>query len=202
MNLVLNKWRKDEGVIRIGYVVLVGVLLLPLVGAIGVTSYIRLGADAAALKNSVIKIAPAQTRVVVNIGWLTTGVGRLVAGFFPLDPEVHLAISSIRAAEVGVYRLEQPLKHLDRAQVLAETESTMRKRGWERIVGVSQEKRLVAVFMPQRASGSNLRCCVLVVSDEDLVVVGARGNIEGVLRLVREKLDCSRQALCPVLAAR
>ena len=202
MNRVLNKRRKDEGVIRIGYVVLVGVLLLPLVGAVGVTSYIRLGADATTLKNSVMKIAPAKARFVVNVGRLTTGVGRLVAGFFPLDLEVHLAISSIRAAEVGVYRLEHPLQHLDRAQVLAKTETTMRKRGWERIVGVSQEKDLVAVFIPNRVSSSNLRCCVLVVSDEDLVVVGARGNIEEVLRLVREKINFSRQAPFPLLAAR
>lgn len=202
MNLILNKRRKDEGVIRIGYVVLVGVLLLPLIGAVAVTSYIRLGADATALKNSVMKIAPAKTRFVVNVGMLTTGVGRLVAGFFPLDPEMHAAISSIRAAEVGVYRLEHPLKHLDRAQVLAKTEAAMRKRGWERTVGVSQEKDLVAVFMPNRVSSSNLRCCVLVVSDEDLVVVGARGNIEAVLRLVRDKIDFSRQAPCPLLAAR
>jgi hypothetical protein len=201
MNGVVNKPRKDAGVIRLGYVVLVGVILLPLAGVIGVTSYIRLGADAAALKNSVIRIAPAKTRFVVNVGWLTTGLVRLVAGCFPLGPEAHLAMGSIRAAEVGVYRLEQPLNCLDRASVLAQTESAMRKRGWDRIVGVSQAKDLVAVFMPRRVSASNLRCCVLVVSDEDLVVVAAHGNIKEVLRFVREKIDFNRPAPFPFLAS-
>ena len=206
MKTALNKSRGGAAAIRIGYVllagVIVGVILLPLVGVLAVTSYIRLGADASALKNTVIAIAPAKARVVVNVGWLTTGVVRLVAGFFPLPPEAHMALRSVRAAEVGVYHLNCPLRALDRSQVLARTESAMRKRGWERIVGVSQDKDLVAVFMPNRVSGSHLRCCVLVVSGEDLVVVGARGNVEGVLRLVREKIDFSRQCPCPFLAAR
>lgn len=201
MNRVVNRPRKEQGVIRVGYVLLVGVILLPLVAAVGVTSYIRLGSDAAALKNSVIKIAPARTRVVVNVGWFTTGVVRLAAGFFPLPPEAQMAIGSIRSAEVGVYRMDCPFQHIDRGQVLAQTESTMRKRGWERIVGVSQDKDLVAVFVPKRVSASRLKCCVLVINDEDLVVVAARGNIEEVLRFALEKIDFKRQAPFPLLAA-
>ncbi len=200
MKGVMSKPRRNEGSIRIGYVVLLGVILLPVVGVIAVTSYIRLGADATALKNSVMAIAPAKTRVVVNVGWLTTGVGRLVASFFPLPPEAHMAIRSIRAAEVGVYRMECPPGHLDRAQVLAKTESTMRKRGWERIVGVSQDKDLVAVFVPQKVSSTRLKCCVLVVNDEDLVVVTARGNIDEVLRFAQDKIDFKRQVPIPLLA--
>jgi hypothetical protein len=90
------KRHRNAGVIRVGYVVLVGVILLPLVAVIGVTSYIRLGSDAAALRNSVIKIAPAKARVVVNVGWLTTGVARWVAGLFPIPPEAQMAMRSIR----------------------------------------------------------------------------------------------------------
>ena len=188
--------------IRIGYVVLVCVLLVPLVAAIGVTSYIHLGSDATSLRDSVLKVAPVRTRFVVNVGGLTTGVGRLVAGLFPLPPEAHLAIGSIRAAEVGVYSLEHPLADLDRARVLARTESAMRRRGWERIVGVSQGKELVAVFVPKRVSDRNLRCCVLVASGEDLVVVAARGNVRDLLQFAREKWDFNRHAPFPLLAAR
>jgi hypothetical protein len=197
-----HKRRKNEGVIRVGYVVLAGVILLPLVAIIGVTSYIRLGPDATALRNSVIKIAPAKARVVVNVGFLTTGVVRLVAGFFSIPPEAQMAMRSIRAAEVGVYRLEQRIEDLDRARVLSTAEGAMCKRGWTRIVGVSHEKELVSVFMPKRVCASNMKCCVLVISDEDLVVVSARGNIEEVIELAREKIDLTRRVPLPLLSAR
>ena len=92
---------------------------------------------------------------------------------------------SIRAAEVGVYRLEQRLEEFNRAHVLSKAEGAMRKRGWDRIVGVLHDQELVAVFMPKNVTASNMRCCVLVIRDEDLVVVAARGNIEEVLELAR-----------------
>jgi hypothetical protein len=202
MKAAPKKWRKNKGVIRVGYAVLVGVILLPLVAVMGVTSCLRLGSDATALRNSVIKIAPAKARVVVNVGLLTTGVGRLVAGLFPIPPEAQMAMRSIRAAEVGVYRLEQRIEDLDRARVLSKAEDAMRKRGWDRIVGVSHDRELVAVFMPQKVCASNMRCCVLVVRDEDLVVVSARGKIEEVLKLAREKTDLTRQVPFPLLSAR
>jgi len=206
MKAALKKSRDGEGAVRIGYVLLVavavGLILLPLMGVLAVTSYIRLGADASALKNSAIAIAPAKARVVVNVGWLTTGVVRLVAGFFPLPPEAHMALRSVRAAEVGVYHLDCPLRALDRSQMLARTESAMRKRGWERIVGVSQDKDLVAVFLPKKISSTRVKCCVLVINDEDLVVVAARGNVDEVLRFASEKIDFKRQVPFPLLAGR
>lgn len=181
--------------------VLVVVILLPLVAVISLASYIRLGADTTALRNSVIKTVPAKARVVVNVGILTTGVARLVAGFLPIGPEAHMALRSIRAAEVGIYRLEQPVEDLDRARVLYLAEGVMRQRGWDRIVGVSQDKGLVAVFVPKKISASNLRCCVLALSDEDLVVVSARGNIAEVLEFARAKIDFRRRAPFPLLTA-
>jgi hypothetical protein len=202
MKAAPNKRCKNEGVIRVGYVLLAGVILLPLVAVIGATSYIRLGPDATALRNSVIKITPAKARVVVNVGLSTTGVARLVAGFFPIPSEAQMAMKSIRAAEVGVYRLEQRMEDLDRARVLSTTEGVMCKRGWDRIVGVSHDQELVAVFMPKKACATNMRCCVLVISDEDLVVVSARGNIEEVLKLAREKTGLTTRVPFPLLSAR
>ena len=66
----------------------------------------------------------------------------------------------------------------------------MTKRGWQRVVGVVEERQLVAVYMPQRGvSERRMKCCVAVLNDRDLVVVSARGNLEPLLAIARQHMD-------------
>ena len=66
----------------------------------------------------------------------------------------------------------------------------MRRRGWDRVVGVAQGRQFVAVYMPRNLlSVKRMACCVAVLNEQDLVVASARGNLEPLLVLATQRLQ-------------
>jgi hypothetical protein len=60
----------------------------------------------------------------------------------------------------------------------------MTSRGWDRVVGVVEANQCVAIFVPQKKfSAQNTACRVLVLSERDLVIVSARGDLTPLLDL-------------------
>jgi hypothetical protein len=161
---------------------------LPLLGALGIASYFRLSSETRALRNSVMESVPGKwnKQVAVNVGGWTLGLVRFGSSFFNLPPEAKAGLQCLDAAEVGVYKLQDSSPTPDYSGVLAAADQSMRRRGWERIVGVVQGRQFVAVYLPRNLSAVKQMECRLVVLDEhDLVVVSARGNLESLPALVR-----------------
>jgi hypothetical protein len=152
-------------------------LLLILLGA-GVASCFRLGADARAVRNALIKASGVEWRpqIVLNAGRLTLGAVRAGLSCVRLDPAARAALQSVHAAEVGVYQLPAGKPPPNRAAMLASADSAMAARGWERVVGVIDGRDLVAVYFPKEASVQRLKCCVLVFDGKEMVLVSAQGN--------------------------
>lgn len=165
---------------------------LPVLCAIGIAGYFRLSAATQALRSSVIESVPGQwdKRFAVHVGGLTLGQVRLASRCFSLPPEAKAALEALRGAEVGVYRLQTAPSALDHPAMFAAADESMKRRGWERIVGVAQGKQFVAVYMPSDlCTAKRMACCVAVLNEQDLVVASARGNVKPLLEVATQHLQ-------------
>ncbi len=176
---------------KLWIVLLLGLVCLPLFCAVGVASYFWLSSDTQALRRSVMNSVPGQwdTKIAVRIGWLTTFAVRSCSKVIPLPPEPRAAMDAIRGVEVGVYELANRPGPADYSAVLVAADKTMALRGWDRIVGVLEGEQCVAVYVPRKSfSLERTTCCVVVLSERDLVLVSARGNLKPLLDLASTRL--------------
>jgi hypothetical protein len=174
------------------YIVLFAFLAVLLLGGVGVARCFVLGSDTAALRQSVMGSVPGtwDRKITARVGLLTTSLVRVAAHFFKLPPEPSAALGALHGAEVGIYKLKQEPGWADSAAILAHADKAMLARGWDRIVAVGKEDKLVAAYFPHRASSARgVKCCLFVLQGRDLVVVSARGNVEPLLDLVTKQLN-------------
>ena len=174
-----------------GAVVLAGILGLGFLCVIGVTGYFRLSSPTQALRATVMESIPGhwQKRFAVHVGSITLGAARLVTHFVKLPPEPKVALGALHAAEVGVYELADPPGSVNYANLFVDADKSMRRRGWERVVGVAEHNQFVAVYMPHKLrSAKSVACCVVVFNAHNLVVASAHGNLEPLLELAEQHL--------------
>ena len=158
--------------------------------ALSVLSYLRVGPDAAALRDSVAPTAAKgwHKQVEFGVGWFPLALARTGLRFAPLDPEARLALRAVRGADVAVYQRSSADRSPDRGALLLAADQAMTKRGWDRMVGVVDRDDLVAVYVPRKTSSPrDLRACVLVLEPRQLVVVSGRANLEPLLELARNR---------------
>jgi hypothetical protein len=172
------------------YFVLLSILLLPVLCIVGIASYFHLSSSTEALRSAFMESAPGEwhKRFAVNVGYLTVGLARFGSTFFHLPPEARAALQAVDGGEVGVYEVKESMSRPDYAGILRTADKSMRRRGWERIVGVAQGSQFVAVYAPSDVRRTEMSCCVAVLDDQNLVVVSARGNISPLLDLAQEHL--------------
>jgi hypothetical protein len=178
--------------LRVRDIVLVTILAGLLIVIIGVTSYFRLSSEASILRESAMAGVEGtwSKKIALNVGFLTTGVVRAGSHLFKLAPEPRAAFDSIRGAEVGIYKLQGTAGWVDSGAILARADKAMSARRWDRVVAVSHENELVAVYVPRRGlSSERLRCCVLVLEGGNLIVAGASGNLEPLLQIAGKHVD-------------
>lgn len=169
-------------------IVLVPTLTLALL-AVGVVRSFGLGPDAAALRDVATRSHGTgwQRKIEVGVGSVTVGVARTALAFLPIEPEVRTALRTFRGGSVGVYQRSSSPKKVNRADLLESADQVMRKRGWERMVGVRNRDELVAVYVPQgTTSPRNARVCVLVVNRDEMVIASVRSDLEPLLELARD----------------
>jgi len=181
----------SERQLSLGWIVASAFLLTLMLGCYSVVSFFQLGSETAALRNSCFRATGGEwhKRIALNAGWLSTGLARVLAGIVNLPPEARTALAAVHGAEVGVYRQQGAHPASCWPTLLDSADRAMGPRGWERVVGVVNEHELVVVYMPcKRLSPERVGCCVMVAQGEDLVVVGARGNLKPLLSLARDRV--------------
>src|SRR5262245_38993629 len=177
--------------LQTGHIVLLACFALLVLSIVGVTGYFRLSSETAALSSSLRKAVPGtwHKKIAVNVGGFTMAVVRHGLRFVRMEPEPRAAIEALRGAEVGIYELELQKAGAPSASVFLATDKAMAARGWERVVGGAEKADLVAGYMPRKGlSPAKMKCCVLVLHGANLVVASARGNIEPLLALSRDRL--------------
>lgn len=168
---------------------LLAVLSLGIVSlALSVASFFLLGPETSALVRSARtdNANPWQKRVALSVGGMTFGVVRLAGHLPKLPPEARAAMQTVRSAEVGVYQLKSGTSPsaLDRSGILSRADASMSRRGWERVVGVQNNRELVAVYAPTRGlTPRSLHFCILVCTDKELVVARASGDPRPIMEL-------------------
>lgn len=188
----MNSAQASDPGVRLRDVLLWGLLIGIAVMIVGITSFFRLSPEAAILRESAMAGAPGAWKktIALNVGFFTTGLVRIGSQFFKLDAEPRGAIDSIRGGEVGIYKLQNSAGWVNHGAILARADKAMSARRWDRVVGVSQDRQLVAVYAPRRGLATDhVRCCVLVLKENDLVVAGASGNLDPLLAIAKQNLD-------------
>ena len=180
---------------RKGYLVaavaVIALLLLAL-SARAVAGYFFLGNEAASLRKVVVAQAGGHChkKFAVRLGWITTGLIRYGTHFANLPPEPRAAIDTLRRVEVGVYKLDDLDDQFAPGNILAQTDLAMKKRNWERIVGVIHERQLVGIYAPVKGVGrANIECAVLVLNGRDLVIAAGSANPLPLLELASKHFE-------------
>jgi hypothetical protein len=178
--------------IRKRYVFLALFLTALVVCGLGIVSLLRLSADTRALRDAAVKSVAGQCekKIALHLGGFTTGLARAIASFFDVEPEVRAGLQALRGAEVGVYELRGDLSSGARAEIVTAVDREMEPRGWMRAVTVMEDDELVAIYFPAESFPPHkMRCALVVLEDEHLVIASVRGNIEPLVELARKKID-------------
>lgn len=158
-------------------------LLVLLLAASGCT---RLDRDTRALRDSLTQATGSewQEQVEISAGFCTVGLVKAVVAFTDAPPEARTALSALRGADVGVYRLEGTAREPASLPFLATADRAMASQGWERVVGVANRHDRVAIYTPEKPrSPKDMRFCVAVLQERQLVLVKVTGNPEPLMRL-------------------
>lgn len=183
-------------------VVVMTLLLLPvaLLG-VGVVRCLHVNRDTGALRNSVLKSASGEwdKTIEISTGPVMWGLARAGLAFVDVPVEARTALRAIRGAEVGVYRLHEGSTPPNYAASLVETDKTMTARGWSRLVGVLERDQMVAIYVPEDTrTARDLRVCLVVLTDRDMVIASARSNLEPLLELALSRSEELRLGKSPV----
>lgn len=177
---------------RVRDLLLVGFVLAFVLAAFEIRGLFCLSGEAAALRGSAMSGLSGHwsKKIALRFGWLETCLLRTVSHAFKLAPEPRAALDSLRGAEVGVYRLHGEAGWAEFRTILARTDKAMSGRRWDRVVGVSHERELVAVYVPRRGlSAETMRCCVLVLQGQDLIIAGASGNLGPLFEVAAKRVQ-------------
>jgi len=182
-----------------GFVVISAVLVIFVTAVVGITGFFRLSSPAAALRASVMSAIPGpwDKTIALRVGWFTTGLVRTGARLFEMPPEPRAALDALHGAEVGVYKLQHDPAPADFKTLFATADRAMKRRGWDRIVGVAEEREFVAVYFPHgKVSPRGVKCCVVFFEGRDLVIASASGNLEPLLKIAEKHLDVDKLKRC------
>lgn len=164
-------------------------LTLALLG-LGSTGCFQVSRDAEVLRDSLMEPVRAKwdTEIELGVGSVTLSLARAGLRFVDLDPDARAALQAVRAAEVGVYRRPAGRREPDPAAMLAAGDKAMARRGWDRLLTVVNRRELVVAYVPRSLrSTDELRLCLAVVNDRELVVVAARSDLDPLMELAHEK---------------
>ena len=135
-----------------------------------------------------------EKELEVKVPSIVFWAGRRVGSFLDLDPDVRDALRTVRGAQVGVYRLHETPTRRQLIELLKASDSAMTRRGWDRVVVVLDRHDLVAVYLPDQAAAlDQVRACVMVLSDRELVMASVAGNLEPLMKLAQRHLPERRQ---------
>jgi len=154
--------------------------------AVSLTGCLKVGSDAAALRNSLTKSDATawDKQIEIGVGRLTLFAARAGLSFVDLPAEARTVLGAVHGAEVGIYRRHTRARGLDHSAMLSSADEAMSARGWDRLVTVANRHELIAVYVPDKAGMTReVRVCLAVVKEGELVLASARSDLEPLLAL-------------------
>lgn len=130
-------------------------------------------------------------RVSVRAPSLLISAARFGLSFVDdVDAEALLALQAIRGGQVGVFQLPHPVSRSNKSRILNRSNETMEDNGWTRIAAVVERDDMVLVYAPTDIEDpSDLEILTLVLSNSELVIASARGDLRPLWELVRPHIS-------------
>lgn len=126
-----------------------------------------------------------QTCIRVSAGSPLLALARAGLAVAEVPPEARAAVGVVRSVKVSLHRFAG--RAPARSTLLACADQVLSRRGWERVVGVIEGREMAAVYTQTTASSPRQwPVCVVVLTEEELVMVTTVGDPEAALRLVRD----------------
>jgi hypothetical protein len=167
-----------------------GICLSPfLLLGVAAVSYLSLDRDVRVLREHVMDATDARwkTKVQMSVGRLTLGaVGQGLRFVDNKDmADARLALGAVKRASVGIYERTAGSSQLSPEDFFVKTDRAMQKRGWTRLVGVSEKKEAVLVYIQEDLDADEpVDLCVAVVNDREMVVVSTTVDPDAIQALV------------------
>jgi hypothetical protein len=178
--------------LRARWIVLGLLLMFFGTGMAKVGSAFFLSAPSATLRQAVMSSSDSawKKRFAFRVGWMTTGLVRMVSHHVQVPPEGRAILEAVHAGDLGVYELDSQADWKDRGAMFAATDLKMKAKRWVRVVGVCKGGDAVAIYMPRKGTSiSDVRCCVMVLKDRQLIIASAEGNLEPMWQLAHQFQD-------------
>jgi hypothetical protein len=159
--------------------------------AVSMTGCLKVGSDAAALRNSLTKSDATEwdKQIEIGVGRLTLFAARAGLSFVELPTEARTVLGAVHGAEVGIYHRQTRPRGLDHSAMLSSADEAMSARGWDRLVTVVNRHELIAVYVPDQVGATReVRVCLAVVKEGELVLASARSDLEPLLSLASSHL--------------
>jgi hypothetical protein len=172
-----------------------GLFLTPVLGlGLLACSMLTLNANAASLRHELVAATQADlsTRVQMDVGWLTLGTVRTVLRLVRHEhiSEVRQALAAVSRASVGVYEWSADVAPAAPEGLFARTDRVMQKRGLSRLVGVCNASETVLIYASENTkAGAQLDLCVAVLGQNELVIVSATVDADGLAELAGRQLE-------------
>lgn len=123
----------------------------------------------------------------VSAGSCTLGLGSWAVRFTDAPAEVQTALKTVRGVDFALYGLGKAPAGRDLDTLVKEADRRMEKQGWERAVLVRERGNLVAIYNKTNVRrAEDLRVCVLVVEDREIVMVSARADLRPVIQYLQD----------------
>jgi hypothetical protein len=153
------------------------------------TGCFRVSSDTQALRDAALEsgFAQADQKIEIGVGFFTVGLAKLATKYVDIPPEARTALGALREAECAVYEVRRRRESF--ATILKEADAAMDRRGCYRLVGVINEKEMVAVYVPRDMdSARDVKASVLVLNRKQLVCVTARADAQDLIQLAMNKV--------------
>jgi hypothetical protein len=141
-----------------------------------------------------------RSDVEINAPPLVFTLARLGSHCVKVEPEVRSAMHTVRSAHVGVYELTDRPTRRTQLDLIKTLDKRCAALGWQRTGCVIDHQDLVLVYLPDTAANKDeVQVFVMVLSDSDLVAVGAIGDVDSLSDLINTAMKRHRTELLAAL---
>jgi hypothetical protein len=171
---------------------MLGLAMVVPVGAMIYLS-VRTNSDFRTVQDIVLKELPQRPNLWVSVRAPSILVSLAQFGLSfvnDIDVEARLAMESVHGGQVGVYQLPQPVSPANKIRIMNRVDAALSQNKWSRVVAVVERDEMVLVYAPDVLDDpDDLEVLTLVLSNNELVLVSAKGDLRPVYQIARSHFD-------------
>lgn len=146
--------------------------------------------------SAVAQLPGCQQQLGAKAGSGALWFGSWAVQFTDAPAEVKTALKTVRGVDFAVYELDKAPGGRELDILVKELDRRMETQGWERAVLTREKGNVVAIYNKANVRrADDLRVCVLVVDDREMVMVSARADLGPAILYLQESGNWQRGGL-------